>query len=96
MNVLLQIEVCGKCVVIFFLGWIVVDEIVGLVDEFFVIVFQGVVYFVFCFDELIYCNSFGFNFFICCFICICNVGGDVVLMGMQFGVRKLFELFKLD
>lgn len=42
-----------------------------------------------------YCNSTGLNFFIRILTRVRKTGGDCILVGMQPGVKKLFEISKL-
>jgi len=47
-------------------------------------------------SELTYCNSTGLNLFIRILTKSRNAGGDCALINLQPGVRKLFELSKLN
>jgi anti-sigma B factor antagonist len=47
-------------------------------------------------SELEYCNSTGLNLFVRLLTKSRNAGGDCALINLQPGVRKLFELSKLN
>jgi anti-sigma B factor antagonist len=47
-------------------------------------------------SELEYCNSTGLNLFVRLLTKSRNAGGDCALVNLQPGVRKLFELSKLN